>query len=286
MSWGKIPLLLFLLLCSASWSMAATYTACREQICTMITVPDQVLPGEAFEVLVEGYLEDATAWDVTAYGFYQDAPWSYDDQGMFHTYSEPIDVKGFNWGGSVKKAYSLVLDPGEYTFTFIFGYRGWQHGYYDVAIDAPVKVAQQALEVPFDIKPQSCPNPLNAVKKGLVSAALTGSETFDVSQVDISSLRVAGVAPIHVAFEDVTAPYYPVSGKEGELDCSDAGPDGYLDLVFKFRAQELYAALEAMQGRSLKDREVLVVPLRGALEDDAAPQPIMGEDVVRILRKK
>ena len=75
---------------------------------------------------------------------------------------------------------------------------------------------------------------VNVEKKGVVTAALVGTENFDVTRVDVSSLSLAGVAPIHVAVEDVTAPYYPFRGKEGELDCVETGSDGYPDLRNNF----------------------------------------------------
>ncbi len=43
----------------------------------------------------------------------------------------------------------------------------------------------------LDIKPGSCPNPVNPKSKGVEPMAVVGSESFDVMQVDIDSLTVA-----------------------------------------------------------------------------------------------
>ena len=266
---------------------SASYTECRENACAIITVPDSVNPGEPFVISVEGYLETTSRWEVTSYSFYENAQWAYDDAGLVRSDSDALDIKGFNWGGHVARTYPMALEPGDYTYTFVFGYRGWGHGYYDVAVEATLTVAPQVLEVAFDVKPQSCPNPMNVNQKGVLSAALVGTEALDVTLVDIETLTMDGVSPIHFAFEDVTTPYLPLSGKENEYDCVDFGPDGITDLVLKFKTQDVFEAIEASQERTLKDREIIVTTIRGEiLNSDATRIPIVGEDVLRILRKK
>ncbi len=53
-----------------------------------------------------------------------------------------------------------------------------------------------------DIKPQSCPNPLNVKTKGVLPVAILGTD-LDVRNIDISTLRFNGVAPVRSGFEDV-----------------------------------------------------------------------------------
>lgn len=133
--------------------------------------------------------------------------------------------------------------------------------------------------VAFDVKPGSCPNPMSARDRGVVSAAVLGTPDFDVSQIDPASIRLAGVAPLRWSLEDAGSPFEPYLGKaECELDCLEGGPDGWLDLGLTFDAQELLAALG-----EVADRDCLVVTLTGNLAEEAGGTPIQGEDVVLIL---
>lgn len=132
--------------------------------------------------------------------------------------------------------------------------------------------------VPVDIKPQSCPNPLNVEGKGILPVAILGTESFDVTQVDPSSVLLEGVAPLRWAMEDVATPYEPPIGKEGCDNCTTAGPDGYLDLTLKFDTQEIVDALG-----DVNDGDCVVVHLIGNLME--VGEYIIGEDVVRIIKE-
>ncbi len=127
-------------------------------------------------------------------------------------------------------------------------------------------------QVAVDIKPRSCPNPLNLASKGILPVAILGSEGFDVSQIDAASVRLAGVAPIRSSYEDVATPV----SDGNECDCTTEGPDGYTDLTLKFRTQEIVEELVNAQGE-LADGEVLVLTLMGVLSDQT---PIEGADCI------
>jgi hypothetical protein len=149
-------------------------------------------------------------------------------------------------------------------------------------------VPEFLIEVPVDIKPTSCPNPLNVGKKGVLPVAILGTDEFDVTQIDPASVRLIvpedpeqPVAPLRWAFEDVATPYEPYLGKEGAYDCHELGPDGYGDLTLKFKAQEVVAVLG-----EVVDRDVLVLQIVGHLKEEFGGTPILGEDVVLILKKK
>jgi len=80
--------------------------------------------------------------------------------------------------------------------------------------------------------------------------------------------------------EDVATPYELIIGKEDAYDCNEYGPDGYMDLSIKFKAQEVVAALgEVMDG------DVLVLHLTGNLKEEFGGTPFFGEDVVLIIEK-
>lgn len=276
-----------LVLCSTQ-GFAASATACYQKVCAVLTVPDQAAPGEPFDLAVEGYIEGAGAWDTSAYKFLQDATWTYSDNHMVVVAAgQVLDVKGLNWGGSFTRTYQLSRESGVYNYTFLFGSRNHQHGYYDVAVDARVTVASASVSVALDIKPQFCPNPLNVTANGLLPVAVLGIDNFDVTSIDPASLTLAGVAPIHTAYEDVAEPFLPLIGRTADYDCTSGGPDGLVDLTLKFRAQEVSAALQSLYGRPLQDGEILRVELHGALFPGAGQSLLIsGEDLVTIINQK
>jgi len=137
----------------------------------------------------------------------------------------------------------------------------------------------EELEVPVDIKPTSCPNGFNIGKGGVTPVAILGTVEFDVTQIDPASVRLEGVAPLRWALEDVATPYEPYTGKTDIMDCTTAGPDGYLDLTLKFSTPELMAAV----GTPLPDPPVL--HLTGNLKPEYGGTPFAGEDVVKFVGK-
>ncbi|MHC4459039.1 MAG: LamG-like jellyroll fold domain-containing protein [Planctomycetota bacterium] len=135
--------------------------------------------------------------------------------------------------------------------------------------DAPVGICTY---IDFDIKPGSCPNPLNLASKGVLPAAVLGTENFDVNTVDATSVRLAGVAAIRHSYEDVATPV--TDGNECE--CTTEGPDGYTDLTLKFRTQEIVEQLIDTPG-GLTEGQTLELNLSGELFDDIG---IVGSDCV------
>jgi hypothetical protein len=121
----------------------------------------------------------------------------------------------------------------------------------------------------IDIRPQGCPNPITSRINGLLPVAVLGTAGFDVSDVDVSSLRLEGVSPFLTGYEDVATPYV------GELcGCTDAGPDGFLDLTLKFHAQEIVQLLALSQRGDRRLR------LTGTLLDGT---PIEGTDCMVVV---
>lgn len=136
----------------------------------------------------------------------------------------------------------------------------------------------EVIDVPVDIKPQSCPNPLNVNSQGVLPVAILGTADFDVTQVDIASVRLEGIDPIRSSFEDVATPFEPFTSKEDcSLDCTEEGPDGHMDLTLKFYTQEVVEVLG-----EVSDGDCLVLKLMGVQYDGTS---IEGEDVVVILKK-
>jgi hypothetical protein len=136
------------------------------------------------------------------------------------------------------------------------------------------------IPIPVDIKPQSCRNPLNVGKKGVLPVAILGTADFDATEIDPATVELRGVAPLRWAMEDVATPYEPYVGKQDAFDCTTEGPDGFMDLTLKFDAQEIVAALG-----EVSDGDVLVLHLGGRLTEEFGAHTFYGEDVVVILKK-
>lgn len=116
-------------------------------------------------------------------------------------------------------------------------------------------------------------------KKGLQSVAVLGTEDFDVTTIDTSTIRLTRegcegvVAPIRWSYEDVATPF------EGELcDCHEKGADGYNDLTLKFKTQELVSTLELEKVVG----KILPLNLTGNLEDGTSFE---GQDCIWVLEK-
>ena len=146
--------------------------------------------------------------------------------------------------------------------------------------------------VAMDIKPQSCPNPLNVKNQGVLPVAILGTPDFDVSEVDLDTVMLEGmVVPLRWAFEDVATPLETlIEGVTPCFNCTEKGPDGFLDLTLKFDTQSILSTLgfsttvlvEEPLEIAPDDGQCVPLKLTGKLSDGT---PIWGEDKVIIIRK-
>jgi len=96
----------------------------------------------------------------------------------------------------------------------------------------------------LDIKPGSCPNPVNPRSRGKLPVAIVGGADFDVSDIDLSTIALtrsgdpARVYPVRASIEDVTAPQIGSA-----CACSEDVIDGIDDPVLKFETQDVVTAL-------------------------------------------
>ncbi len=161
-----------------------------------------------------------------------------------------------------------------------------------VLLNAPSTLkVPESLVAHFDIRTNACPNPLNPGSNGVLPTALVGSDSFEVEEVRLDTLRlsradgVGGAVPpigadgddddddpidaIHAGgggngpqFHDITAPF------PGEpCDCDVLVADGILDIKLKFGTEELAEELEL---EDLPGGSLVELVLSGELLDGTA----------------
>jgi hypothetical protein len=153
-------------------------------------------------------------------------------------------------------------------------------------------------EVPIDIKPQSCPNPVNVKSNGVLPVGILGRDGFDVSDVNTASIMLVGVfsegilEPIDVApiagkahYDDVSTPVVRID--QADCNCAETGPDGHMDLTIYFYTQEVIAAVEEALQRPLEDGEQLGLGLVADLWADVLDgEPDIGGYDCIVIRNK
>ena len=143
-------------------------------------------------------------------------------------------------------------------------------------------------EVPVDIKPTSCPNPLSTTDTGTTTVAIQGTNDLNVNQVDPKSVKLQGKAQqagSKPTINDVSAPYSgTISNPPSKTNCTTAGPEGKKDLVLKFTSKDLVSGLGGAS--ALNNDDVKVMQLTGNLKPEFGGTPIKGKDVVVINKKK
>jgi len=173
-----------------------------------------------------------------------------------------IDIPNPHWTGS-ESVWFKACDPG---------------GLCDSSQAAfAVSPRGEVISVELDIKPGSCPNPVNTKSNGVLPVAILGTEQFDVTTVDPATLLLEGVAPLRWNFEDVAA---PVDSRDDSCNCTTRGRDGYTDLTLKFETQDIVGALETQA--PLVDGGIRVLTISGSKHDSTL---ISGYDCVRIIKK-
>ncbi len=122
---------------------AATSTDTYLDITATITAPDTVESNTNFTVTVTGGGVRDYSVSVFAYGFYENAVWTYDGNHKISVTSGTLlDGSGIKFGSNFTKNYILNKPAGTYKYTFFFGQRSFGHGWYDVALDVYVTVKE------------------------------------------------------------------------------------------------------------------------------------------------
>ena len=190
--------------------------------------------------------------------------WDLDDNNSFETDASSNAVFDVNYSylqslgllvGNTYKIHLKVTDGG---------------GLSNIANTTLTIIPTPALQVSVDIKPGSCPNPLNVKSSGVLPAAILGTADFDVTTIDPTSIRLAGVSPLRSSVEDVAGPAID----SNDCNCTEDGPDGFLDLTLKFKTRDIVEAIG-----DVNYGDTLILKLTGVLIGE---RPIEGADCVLI----
>jgi hypothetical protein len=89
-------------------------------------------------------------------------------------------------------------------------------------VDDVSLLIEERIDVDIDIKPGSEPNSINPKSMGVIPVAILGSDTFDVTTVDVTTLAFGpgSASPVH----------------DGHLE--DVNSDGFLDLVSHYKQKD------------------------------------------------
>ena len=143
-------------------------------------------------------------------------------------------------------------------------------GQSDIAEATCIILPKPATKVAVDIKPGSCPNPVNTKSSGILPVAVLGSNDYDITTIDPASIRLIGIEPLRSSYEDVAAPVLD----SNDCNCIEAGPDGLLDLTLKFETQAIVEAIG-----EVNNGDNLVLELTGVFLGE---RPLEGVDCILI----
>ncbi|WP_069661239.1 hypothetical protein [Arcticibacter eurypsychrophilus] len=133
---------------------------------------------------------------------------------------------------------------------------------------APGKI----IKVPFDYRPLVCPNLTEGFIAGFDETAILGTSTFNVNEVDLTSIKLNGIPIEKSSIRDISAPYKGTVSGCGT--CSNLPADGIKDLVMSFNRRQVLATFQAYNARCIK------VTLTGKLLPQYGSTPIEGSDYI------
>ncbi len=225
-----------------------------------------------YEVLVVGAYEGeerpSVSFSVDADGDIVSYVWDLDDDETFETDASGEAV--FDVTFAYLQSLELLIN---HPYTIHLKVTD-SEGQSDTADSTLTIDPKPAIVVAVDIKPGSCPNPVNVKSSGVLPIAILGTGDYDVTTIDPTSIRLAGVEPLRNSFEDVAAPVLDAN----DCNCIEAGPDGLVDLTLKFETQRIVEALG-----EVNDGDVRVLSLTGVLYDSMPFEtPIEGADCILI----
>jgi hypothetical protein len=137
-------------------------------------------------------------------------------------------------------------------------------------------------KVELSFRPNSCPNLLNPRSRGRITAAIPGSDSFDVSVMDVASIVLTRdgsdgrVLPVSSRIDDVTTP----AADDGCACDGPRGPDGWDDLVLHFATAERVDALDLA---SEPGGESVSLTVSGQFTVEVGGRPFSATDCIRLV---
>ncbi|MEW6981649.1 hypothetical protein AAD001_03235 [Colwelliaceae bacterium 6471] len=190
-----------------------------------------------------------------------------------------------------------LQDPNEVSFNYLFTLEKGQENNIEIRVHdiddsgetrLILKIMQENCTpepdnktVLIDIKPGSCKNPVNVKSKGVLPVTVFGNENIDVSNINLESISLHGVAPLRSTIKDLGQPWL---GLDDNSACEDKEPDGFNDLSLKFKTQEIVAAIKA-SGIAITDGAIVQLTLEGQIEPLVEIQYFAGQDTIHIIKK-
>jgi hypothetical protein len=150
--------------------------------------------------------------------------------------------------------YDVIDDVIEYLDHMVSHFKSMQ----DEIVDPPVECDNGLV---IDIKPRSCPNPVNVKSKGVLPVAILGTSSMKVGDIDVSTILLEDVPPIRTAVEDVSRP---------------VGTQGGIPYGLALDGSAVEGGSRVFQGKEFIRS---AYPLQPPEEDETAagPTPIVGD---------
>ncbi len=140
---------------------------------------------------------------------------------------------GVTGGTTVEFQETITVDistePGTYTFTVDF-YANTYPEAGTIIGEQTITVTVKPIPVDIDIKPGSDPNSINIGEKGLLPVAILGSNTFDVADIDPSTIELGGASLASRGSAKAPKMAYSLEDVDG---------DGHIDLIAFFSVTDL-----------------------------------------------
>lgn len=139
--------------------------------------------------------------------------------------------------------------------------------------------------VHVDAKTGGCPNAFNRNSNGVLPVAILGSAAFDVSDIDLSTVRLSradGVQPTLAPHEGPPGPHSTYGDTAtayvgDECGCHELNGDGIVDLNLKFKSSDVTSVLNLDE---FDPGALVPIRITGELSDGT---PFVGFDCLRLV---
>ena len=179
---------------------------------------------------------------------------------------------GTTWSSGVEEGTFTYVSNGQTGVDTIEVYANWWAGSYEAKGSATVEWVEDSPQSKLVVIGGW--DKLKDKKWGGVTIAICGvgcTDSFNVYDVDLDSVQMAGVSPYRSRFRDSRL-------------CPD-GKDAYVDLVLRFKRREIVKALEEALGGELVDGEKVTLNVTGSLKDET-PFEGVWEPTIKKIKKR